>query len=116
MINMTHKMHLLNEPYKSSLNGIKNVEIRLFDKKRRKIRVGDTITFINEFDEDKKFDVRVTKLNLFNDLNDVMNNYPLKRLYKEDASYEELIDIYNSIYTFEEQENNKVLAIEFVLI
>lgn len=113
---MTHKMHLLNEVFDSAFKGVKNVEIRLLDKKRSKIKVGDKIIFINNFNEEKKFSVIVTKLKIFNDINDIMNCYPLKRLYKEDSTYEELVDTYNSIYTLEEQESSKVLAIEFKVI
>jgi len=113
---MTHKMHLLNSVYDSVLNGIKKVEIRLLDDKRKKIKVGDTILFVNNFNEDKTFKVMVTKLRVFNDLNEVMNKYSLKTIYKDDSSYEELIDTYNSIYTMEEQDKYKVLAIEFKLI
>ena len=113
---MTHKMHLLNEVFDSALKGIKNVEIRLLDKKRSKIKVGDKIIFINNFDENKTFNALVKKIKVFDDINDIMNYYPLKRLYKEDSSYEELVDTYNSIYTLEEQDSSKVLAIEFELL
>ncbi len=113
---MIHNMHLLNSIYDSVLKGSKDVEIRLLDKKRSKIKVGDKINFINHFDESKSFNVLVTKLKVFNDIGDCMNSYALKRIYKEDATYEELIDTFNSIYSLEEQEDNKVLAIEFKLI
>lgn len=113
---MTHIMHLLNSVYDSTLNGTKKVEIRLLDDKRKKIKVGDTIQFINNFNPDKSFNVKVTKLRSFKDLNEVMNRYSLKIIYKDDSSYEEFIDVYNSIYTLEEQDKYSVLAIEFKLI
>lgn len=40
-----HKMHLEREPFDMIKTGRKNVELRLFDEKRRRICVGDVIEF-----------------------------------------------------------------------
>ncbi len=44
---MQHYMNLYNNPFEKIKNGTKTVEMRLFDDKRCKINVGDTITFTN---------------------------------------------------------------------
>ena len=40
---MTHKMNLHNDPFEKIACGIKNIELRLYDEKRRLIKVGDEI-------------------------------------------------------------------------
>ena len=42
---MKHEMRLLPKPFELICSGVKTVEIRLNDEKRKKIQVGDTITF-----------------------------------------------------------------------
>ena len=42
---MTHNMKLNAEPFERIKNGTKSIELRLYDKKRRKIKIGDTICF-----------------------------------------------------------------------
>lgn len=56
---MIHRMKLNNDPYNRIKNGAKNVELRLNDDKRRKIKVGDTILFINK--ENHKWIVTTVK-------------------------------------------------------
>ena len=44
---MIHKMKLHNGPYELIKQGIKTIELRLYDEKRQKIKAGDTLLFIN---------------------------------------------------------------------
>ena len=44
---MTHSMQLQPSPFEMIKDGSKTIELRLFDEKRRKIRIGDTIAFTN---------------------------------------------------------------------
>ena len=44
---MTHKMNLAPQPFTLISNGLKTVEMRLYDEKRTLINVGDTIVFEN---------------------------------------------------------------------
>ena len=41
-------MSLQPEYYNFILNGTKRIEIRLFDEKRKQIKLGDTIKFLKE--------------------------------------------------------------------
>ena len=65
---MNHDMHLDKIPFEMIENDIKNVEYRLNDDKRRKIKVGDTITFIKRPLGDEKIVAEVTKLTYYKDL------------------------------------------------
>ena len=42
---MKHSMKLLESPFNRIKDGSKTVEFRLYDEKRRKIQIGDTIEF-----------------------------------------------------------------------
>lgn len=44
---MLHKMKLQNGPYCMINNGTKTIELRLYDEKRKKIKVNDIIEFTN---------------------------------------------------------------------
>ncbi len=44
---MTHYMKLQNHPFFQIYRGEKTVELRLYDEKRKLIRVGDEIVFVN---------------------------------------------------------------------
>lgn len=42
---MRHTMKLKEDPFERMKNGTKTIEFRLYDEKRRKIKVGDEIEF-----------------------------------------------------------------------
>ena len=42
-----HQMKLNNKPFNMIKNGRKNIELRLYDEKRRKLNIGDEIIFRN---------------------------------------------------------------------
>ena len=44
---MEHKMKLNNGPFDMIKNGTKDIEMRLYDEKRRKIKIRDNIDFTN---------------------------------------------------------------------
>ena len=58
---MIHEMRLNNEPFIMVKEGIKTVELRLLDEKRKTLRVGDKIIFTNRANNEK-IDVLVTNL------------------------------------------------------
>lgn len=44
---ITHYMKLNNDPFKSIIEGTKNIELRLYDEKRRLLKIKDLIEFTN---------------------------------------------------------------------
>lgn len=110
---MKYSMRLIDEAYNAVIKGTKRVEIRLLDEKRSKLRIGDTITFINYDDTSKSFDTVITNLVIFNDINEVINNYDISQLLSNNTKKEDLINIFNAIYTIEEQNKYKIICIEF---
>lgn len=45
---MTHGMALWHDSFRKIMDGTKTVEMRLYDEKRRKISVGDTVMFTDK--------------------------------------------------------------------
>ena len=59
---MLHKMKLNESPFEKIKNGTKTVEFRLFDEKRKTIKVGDQIEFSKLPDMQEKLLVDVVEL------------------------------------------------------
>ncbi len=58
---MVHTMRVQNDVFESILAGTKEVEYRLYDTKRSKIKAGDTIIFTN-IKDNRQLETRVLKL------------------------------------------------------
>ncbi len=67
-------MRLHNKPFKLIENGQKIIEIRLNDKKRQLLQVGDVIEFLNRKTY-KKINVKVIDLLCYNTFDELFKNY-----------------------------------------
>ncbi len=73
----THIMKLNPSPMKMFREGRKTTELRLYDEKRRKIAVGDTIRFINTSKPTDILNVTVEELFVFSSFDELYKNLPL---------------------------------------
>ena len=76
---MIHDMRLDKEPFYMIKTGKKDVEMRLFDEKRRAISVGDTIKFSNNSSSEVLY-TRVKEVHIFKDFNDLYSNFDKIRI------------------------------------
>lgn len=113
---MEHEMKLQPKYYNYILNGTKRIEIRLFDEKRQKIKLGDTIRFFNENNLSESFLVKVVGLLRYNSFNDMFKDYDISVLSDKCMTKEELMNTLESFYTKEKQLQYGVLGIRFELI
>ena len=97
------------------LNKDKDVEIRVNDEKRRKLSIGDTLVFLNRGNEEEKITAKVTNLVYFNNFLEVTDYYDMKRIYLEDTTKENYINLMKQFYNDEEVNKYGVVAIEFKL-
>ena len=107
-------MKLKNEPFMSIKNGLKTIEMRLFDEKRKQIKVGDTIEFTNIVSLEK-LKVKVINLHKFKNFEELYSHFNKTQLgYKqtENASPNDM----NQYYTNEDIEKYGVLGIEIKTI
>ena len=112
---MTHKMRLKPTPYSMISRGIKTFELRLYDEKRRQLKVGDVIEFTNEEGVDRLL-CEVTGLHVFGSFDELYSTLPLLKCgyTKEnvsDASPEDMC----AYYPLEEQKKYGVVGIEIIL-
>lgn len=98
-------MKLNEAPFLSVKNGEKKVDVRLYDEKRKKVKVGDTIEFSNSSDSKEKLIVEVEKI----------RRYPTYELLVEDVELADFGGTYvskqqllkrslSNIYSKDEQE------------
>jgi ASC-1-like (ASCH) protein len=114
---MNHTMKLLESPYDRISSGKKTIEIRLFDEKRQKINVGDTIEFSKLPELKEKLKVRVIELLRYKTFKDLINDYGLE-YYGHSKNYlikDFLEDIYK-IYSKEDEKKYGVLGIKIQII
>ncbi len=71
-----HEMRLNPAPFRMIKSGEKTVELRLYDEKRRRIAVGDTITF-TETETGETLRVTVTALHVFASFDELYRALPL---------------------------------------
>ena len=98
-----HEMRLNDKPFNSILNGSKTIELRLYDEKRRKIKIGDYIEFTNLFNGNK-LKVKVINLHIFNNFEELFNKFDKKLLGYTDDEIANPNDMLK-YYTEEEQKN-----------
>ncbi len=110
------QIHLHSEIFEQVVNGTKNVEARVNDEKRQKIKVGDIITILKRPDEIETLNIRVTALKYFKTFTEVTDEYSIGRLYSPNYTRKEYLDLFRIFYSDEEISEYGVVAIEFELI
>lgn len=113
---MIHEMKLQPKYYDYILNGTKRIEIRLYDEKRQKIKIGDTIKFLKEPDLKESFNASVVDLYRYNNFDDMFKNFDISALSDKSMTKEELINDLEDFYTKEKQNKYGVLGIKIELV
>ena len=111
---MRHIMRLHNEPFILIKKGTKTIEMRLNDEKRQLIKVGDTIEFINRYNNDIIY-VEVINLYYFNNFEDLYDSFDKTSIGYNDGDEGNPNDM-KQYYSNEEINKFGVLAIEIKLL
>ena len=113
---MTHSMQLQPAPFEMIKDGAKTIELRLFDEKRRKIRVGDTISFTNTA-SGEVLSVKVLELSVFDSFETLYSRLPLSECgyTKEDVDAASPDDM-DAYYSKEMQRKYGVVGIKIALL
>lgn len=108
---MLHKMKLQQSPFERMKNGIKTIEFRLNDEKRKQIKIGDKIEFSKLPDLQEKLIVEVLDL------------YPeatfkrlFEKLYTDKKEIERKTESMCTIYTKEQEEQYGILGIKIKIL
>lgn len=105
--------HLDEDIFEVVKKGIKNVEVRVNDEKRRSMKIGDEIVFLKRPLEEEKIVTKIIGLKVFNNFKELVKDYSIERLYLSDFTKEEFVKLLGRFYSDEEQEKYGVVAIEF---
>lgn len=106
-------VHLHPEVFEIVESGAKDVEARVYDEKRRKLKIGDTLVFLKRPLEEEKIVAKVVDLKVFKNFLELGKAYEMKRLYLENYTLEMWLDILKQFYSEEEVNKNGVVAIVF---
>ena len=110
-------MNLNPEPFFKIKHGVKTIELRLYDEKRRKVAPGDTIRFYNSENANETILTKVLELYIFDTFDELYKELPLLECgYSENdicsASARDM-DLY---YSPERQKQFGVVGIRIVVI
>lgn len=114
---MLHKMKLNSVPFAKIKNGIKDIEMRLWDEKRRCLKVGDTIQF-EENQTGERLDTRVVKLHRFPSFTALVSELPPERMGYDAAGIDRLKNGDHGMrayYSPEDEDKYGVVGIEICL-
>ena len=111
---MTHNMKLNDAPFETIKNGTKTIELRLYDEKRRKINIGDTICFKGKA---ATITAVVKELHIFRNFDELYTALPLDKCgYASNelstASPDDMLEYYSK----EQIEKYGVVGIEIEVI
>ena len=109
-------MRLNPSPFEMIKSGQKTIELRLFDEKRRQLKIGDDIVFTDTA-TGETLCKRVAGLHRFDSFDELYNSLPLLKCgYTEEnvdtASFNDMA-IY---YSYEKQRQYGVVGIEITLV
>ena len=82
---MIHNLRLNPAPFAMIAQGIKTIELRLYDEKRQLINVDDEIIFTNTEDGAKQIRAKVLALHKFSSFEELYANLPLLKCGYTDA-------------------------------
>ncbi len=116
-LTMTHTMNLHPQPFEMIRSGQKTIELRLYDEKRRLIRVGDTIVFTHSDNSAATLTATVTALHLFPDFAALYRALPLEQCgYRPEELATASPEDMNVYYSGEKQARYGVVGIEIRLL
>lgn len=114
---MRHIMNLYESPFRKIESGIKTIELRLYDEKRRAVKIGDEIEFHSLSDPSRTLVCRVIALHLFDSFDALYSSLPLTKCgyTEENVGSADPSDM-EEYYTVERQKECGVVGIEIELI
>lgn len=113
---MIHEMNLHHEPFVMIESGSKTIELRLYDEKRRRIRVGDEIVFTDTKTGGRLL-TEVVNLYRFDSFTELYAALPLLKCgYTADDISTAKPEDMERYYTPEQQKKYGVVGIEVKLI
>ncbi len=111
---MFHIMKLQPHPFDKIKEGSKTIEVRLFDEKRREIKLGDTIEFRREPEQSETIQAEVVGLLNYRTFSDLVSDFPVTDFGDDDPS--RLLERISTFHTQEQEAKYSVLGIRIKLL
>ncbi len=108
---MEHILKLQPKYFDYINDGTKRIELRLYDEKRQKINIGDTIIFQKEPELEITMKVKVIGILRCNTFEDLFKDFDIEMLADRSMSKQELLNVLEEFYTPEKQEQYGVVGI-----
>lgn len=108
---MEHILKLQPKYFDYINNGTKRIELRLYDEKRQKINIGDTIVFQKEPELEVTIKVKVIGLLRYNSFENLFEDFDISVMADNSMTKKELLDVLEEFYTPEKQKKYGVLGI-----
>ena len=110
-----HRMKLQDSPFRKIQKGLKTIELRLYDEKRQKVKVGDQIEFSNLEDRTRKLLARVIAPHRFDSFEEMFRELPADAMGYDEGQTPKIEDM-ERYYSKEEQSLHGVVGIEIELV
>jgi len=108
---MNHEMRLFAGPFDKIKSGDKTIEIRCNDEKRRRVRVGDTITFTKLPRLNERIMVEVVALYPYETFAELYERFGFRDFGAEGLTMDEMIGRTREIYSKEKEQKYGTLGI-----
>lgn len=109
-------MGLYDTPFRSIESGRKTVEVRLYDEKRKKIKLGDLIKFTKLPDKNETLIVKVLGLQPYSSFKEMYKDIPSSKFDCEGKPIDEMIESTYTIYSPDQEKKWGTLAMMIKLI
>lgn len=112
---MTHQMNLNLDPFNRIQMGTKIIELRLYDEKRKSLKIGDVVIFTNAQNDNEKIRTKVINLFRFDSFEDLYNQIPHSMIGYDndfDGHPDDMLEYYDN----EKQNQHGVLGIQIKVI
>ena len=111
---MLHKMKLNEKPFNAMKVGYKSIEFRLFDEKRQRLNIGDSIEFSLIGDESKTIVKKISDIHHFKNFEELFSTLPLLKCGETPFTFREArAEDMEKFYSKQQQEKYSVIGIEF---
>ena len=108
---MEHILKLQPKYFDYINNGTKRIELRLYDEKRQKIAIGDTIIFQKEPKLETNMEVKVIGLLRYNTFEELFEDFDIEMMADKSMTKQELLSVLEEFYTPEKQKQYGVVGI-----
>jgi len=108
---MEHILKLKPKYFNYINKGTKRIELRLYDEKRKKINIGDTIIFQKEPELDITMKVKVIGLLRYNTFEELFEDFNIEIMADKSMTKQDLLDVLQEFYSIEKQKQYGVLGI-----